>query len=81
VTGWNAQTVAGRPGWRDRPARDAQGRFVSKTTREGQHLEGATSIYADCFVIYGISEYCRAEQPELLRRDEHDHGGGCGTAD
>jgi N-acylglucosamine 2-epimerase len=47
-------------------ARDAQGRFVSKTTREGQHLEGATSIYADCFVIYGISEYCRAERDTAL---------------
>ena len=49
-------------------ARDAQGRFVSKTTREGQHLEGATSIYSDCFVIYGISEYCRAAPDDALLR-------------
>jgi N-acylglucosamine 2-epimerase len=49
-------------------ARDAQGRFVSKTTREGKPLEGATSIYADCFVIYGISEYCRAAPDAALLR-------------
>lgn len=41
-------------------ARDEQGRFVFRTTRDGLALEGATSIYADCFVVYGISEYCRA---------------------
>ena len=41
-------------------ARDEQGRFVFHTTRDGRPLEGATSIFADLFVVYGISEYCRA---------------------
>lgn len=41
-------------------ARDPQGRFVYRMSREGRHLEGATSIYSDCFVVYGLSEYCRA---------------------
>ena len=40
--------------------RDEQGHWVYHTTREGQIVEGATSIYADCFVVYGLSEYCRA---------------------
>jgi N-acylglucosamine 2-epimerase len=29
-------------------------------------VEGATSIYSDCFAIYGISEYCRAVQDDAL---------------
>ncbi len=49
-------------------ARDEQGRFVYRTTREGEHLEGATSIYADCFVAYGIQEYCRAVPDAALAR-------------
>ncbi len=49
-----------------RHARDHQGRFVYRTTREGRPLEGATSIYADCFVVYGISEYCRAVTPCIV---------------
>lgn len=40
--------------------RDDQGRWVYQTAREGQVVEGAISIYADCFVVYGLSEYCRA---------------------
>jgi N-acylglucosamine 2-epimerase len=40
--------------------RDEQGRWVYHTTREGQIVEGPTSIYSDCFVVYGLSEYCRA---------------------
>jgi N-acylglucosamine 2-epimerase len=40
--------------------RDKQGRWVYHTTREGKTIEGATSIYSDCFVVYGLSEYCRA---------------------
>lgn len=43
-----------------RYARDEEGRVVYRTTREGRPLEGAISIYADCFLVYGISEYCRA---------------------
>jgi N-acylglucosamine 2-epimerase len=42
--------------------RDEQGRFVFRTTRAGEIVEGATSIYSDCFVVYGLSEYCRAAQ-------------------
>jgi N-acylglucosamine 2-epimerase len=50
-----------------RHGRDEQGRWVYHTTREGLVLEGATSIYSDCFVVYGLSEYCRAvPDPELL---------------
>jgi N-acylglucosamine 2-epimerase len=46
---------------------EEQGRWVYHTTREGQVVEGATSIYSDCFVVYGLSEYCRAApDPELL---------------
>ena len=33
--------------------RDDRGRWVYHTDREGRVLEGATSIYADCFAIYG----------------------------
>lgn len=40
--------------------RDEENRWVYHTTREGQIVEGATSIYSDCFVVYGLSEYCRA---------------------
>jgi N-acylglucosamine 2-epimerase len=47
-------------------ARDEQGRFVYRTDRQGRTLEGATSIYADCFVVYGLSEYCRAVRDEQL---------------
>jgi N-acylglucosamine 2-epimerase len=48
-------------------ARDDQGRFAFCTSREGRILEGPTSIYSDCFVVYGVSEYCRAAaDPELL---------------
>jgi len=50
-----------------RHARDEQGRWVYHTTRDGRIVEGATSIYSDCFVVYGLSEYCRAvPDPELL---------------
>ena len=40
--------------------RDERGRWVYHTTREGQIVEGATSIYSDCFAVYGLSEYSRA---------------------
>jgi N-acylglucosamine 2-epimerase len=50
-----------------RHGRDEEGRWVFSTTREGEAIEGATSIYSDCFVIYGLSEYCRASKDtELL---------------
>lgn len=40
--------------------RNSQGRWVYRADRSGHALEGATSIYADCFVVYGLSEYYRA---------------------
>src|SRR5215472_14698516 len=43
-----------------RHGRDERGRWVYHTTRKGQVIEGAISIYSDCFVVYGLSEYCRA---------------------
>jgi N-acylglucosamine 2-epimerase len=39
---------------------DEHERWVYHTTREGRVIEGAISIYSDCFVVYGLSEYCRA---------------------
>ena len=47
--------------------RDAEGRWVYRTTREGRTLEGAVSIFSDCFAVYALSEYCRAaDDPQLL---------------
>jgi N-acylglucosamine 2-epimerase len=46
--------------------RDPHGRWVYKTDRKGQILEGATSIYTDCFVVYGLSEYYRAVKDEQM---------------
>lgn len=43
-----------------RHGRDERGYWVYRTTGEGEVVEGATSIYSDCFVVYGLSEYCRA---------------------
>src|ERR1035441_718776 len=40
--------------------RDDLGRWVYRTTAEGRIIEGATSIYSDCFVVYGLNEYFRA---------------------
>jgi N-acylglucosamine 2-epimerase len=45
--------------------RDDRGRWVYHTDREGRVLEGAISIYSDCFAIYGLSEYYRATRDEL----------------
>jgi N-acylglucosamine 2-epimerase len=44
--------------------RDDKGRWVYHTTREGRVLEGAVSIYSDCFAVYGLSEYYRATRDE-----------------
>ena len=49
-----------------RHGRDERGHWVYRTTRDGRMLEGATSIYSDCFVVYGLSEYCRAVPDEGL---------------
>ena len=47
--------------------RDAQGRWVYRTTREGRVLEGPVSVFADCFAVYALSEYCRAAPDAALR--------------
>jgi N-acylglucosamine 2-epimerase len=44
--------------------RDSAGRWVYRTDRRGAVIEGPTSIYADCFVVYGFSEYYRATRDE-----------------
>ena len=47
--------------------RDDQGRWVYHTDRVGNVIEGATSIYTDCFAIYGLSEYYRTvKDAEIL---------------
>jgi len=46
--------------------RDEQGRWMYHTTREGRVVEGAISIYSDCFAVYGISEYLRAVRDDKL---------------
>jgi N-acylglucosamine 2-epimerase len=46
--------------------RDRDGRWVYHTDREGRVMEGPTSIYSDCFAIYGFSEYYRATRDERL---------------
>jgi len=40
--------------------RDAEGRWVYHTDRQGAVLEGPISIYSDLFAVYGFSEYYRA---------------------
>lgn len=40
--------------------RDEQGRWVFSVDRQGNILQGATSIYADGFAIYGLTELARA---------------------
>ncbi len=49
--------------------RDERGRFVYRMSREGVALEGATSIYSDCFVAYAIEEYCKAVPDAGLARE------------
>jgi N-acylglucosamine 2-epimerase len=62
--------VEPRPEWLDvawrtyrfvqRHGRDGAGRWVFAVTREGDVLQGATSIYADGFALYGLTELARA---------------------
>ncbi|MEO9072866.1 MAG: AGE family epimerase/isomerase [Edaphobacter sp.] len=40
--------------------RDGDGKWIYHADQQGRVIEGATSIYSDCFVVYGFSEYCRA---------------------
>ena len=47
--------------------RDEQGHWVFAVTKDGEILEGATSIYADGFAIYGLTELARATgDPEVV---------------
>lgn len=47
--------------------RDKQGRWIYHADQRGCEIEGATSIYTDCFVAYGLSEYYRAvHDPQML---------------
>ena len=47
--------------------RDAQGRWVYHTDRQGAVIEGPVSIYSDMFAVYGFSEYYRAARdPAVL---------------
>ncbi len=47
--------------------RDDQGRWVFAVNKNGAILEGATSIYADGFAIYGLTELARATgDPEVV---------------
>ena len=43
-----------------RYGRDPQGRWVFAVDAQGKVLQGATSIYADGFAIYGLTELARA---------------------
>ena len=43
-----------------RYGRDDQGRWVFAVDAQGNVLQGATSIYADGFAIYGLTEFARA---------------------
>jgi N-acylglucosamine 2-epimerase len=49
-----------------RHGRDKHGQWVYHTTREGKIVEGPTSIYSDCFVVYALSEYYRAVPDDNL---------------
>lgn len=40
--------------------RDTDGRWIYRTDRKGTAIEGAISIYSDCFAVYACSEYYRA---------------------
>ncbi|MCL4298102.1 MAG: AGE family epimerase/isomerase [Anaerolineae bacterium] len=66
-----------RPEWLDaarhifdfvkRVGRDEQGRWVFCVSQNGDVLQGATSIYADGFAIYGLTEFARASgDPEAI---------------
>ncbi|RMF02020.1 MAG: hypothetical protein D6768_09270, partial [Chloroflexi bacterium] len=48
--------------------RDEQGRWVFAVDEQGQILQGATSIYADGFAIYGLTEFARASgDPQAIQ--------------
>ena len=39
--------------------RDEEGRWLYQLTREGDPVEGPISVFADCFAVYGLSEFYR----------------------
>lgn len=45
-----------------RYGRDDQGRWVFCVGKDGETLQGATSIYADGFALYGLTELARATE-------------------
>jgi N-acylglucosamine 2-epimerase len=50
-----------------RHGRDSQGRWLYCVSREGVPIEGPTSIFADCFAVYGFTEFYRASgEPSAL---------------
>jgi N-acylglucosamine 2-epimerase len=51
-----------------RHGRDENGNWVFLVDKSGKHLQGATSIYADGFAIYGLTELARATgDPQAIR--------------
>lgn len=46
--------------------RDRDGKWIYHADQQGRMIEGATSIYTDCFAVYGFSEYYRAVQDENI---------------
>lgn len=46
--------------------RNKQGRWIYHADQQGREIEGPTSIYTDCFVVYGFSEYYRAVHDQQL---------------
>lgn len=46
--------------------RDDQGRWVFAVDKEGRVLQGATSIFADGFALYGLAELARATHDQAV---------------
>lgn len=54
--------------------RDPENRWIYRTSREGAPLEGPISIFADCFAVYGFTEYFRATgDPDALSTARQTH--------
>lgn len=49
-----------------RHGRDDQGRWIFAVDKSGKPLQGATSIYADGFAMYGLTELARATGDEQV---------------
>lgn len=54
-----------------RHGRDSAGRWYFAVTREGVPLIGPTSIFSDCFAIYGLGEYARASGSQEAHDTAH----------